>query len=441
MKKIIKIFIATLVLFVSIIVPIDDVYAVGSFTVSSSASTVSPNANVTITIRATKCAGQFSISATNGAKVSTSSVWIDSGYGSSASSTVTVTAPSSGSFTVSVTASSVASDDATTLTGTKSVTVSVSSGSSSGGSSSSGSTTTTPADTRDKDSSLKSLTVSDGTISPEFNKDTKFYKVTVMDLNTITIGADSMSSKASITGTGSKELKLGDNEFEVKVTAENETSTTYTILVTLDKTPEVFDSYGDLNLGVVQNQNDITIPDNFEDTTVIINDSTVQAYFNPVLDMTIVYMINDEGEKDFYIYDEGITSKYVQLAFLGRSFVFIDIPVEEQEVEGYIYGDIVIGENILKGWSFEEETMSSYSVFKAYDEFGEYITYLYDETSNSMIIKPEVNFVPLTQEASSYSDSFTETLIYVVAATSAISIISLIFAFRDTVFSVFKLKR
>lgn len=445
MKKVSKLILICLVFIAALIFPSIEVHAASSFSVSSNATSVSAGGTATITIRATECVGQFTISASNGAKVSSSSIWIDSGYGSSASSTVTVTAPSSGSFTVSVTASSVSTDMATALTGTKSVTISVassSSGSSSSGSTSSGSSSsTTTTDTRDTDSSLKSLSINNGTLTPAFSKSEKSYKVSVLDIGTIKISAEANSSEATVSGTGTKDLVLGDNEFSVKVTAENNTTTTYTILVTLDKTPDVFTSYDDLNLGVVQNQNDVVIPEHFEETSVDINGQEVIAYYNPVLNLTIVYMVDDSGDKDFYIYNEGITSKYIQLAFLGRTFVFIDIPEDKQTLDGFIYEEIEIGEAVVNGWSFEEDSLASYKIFKAYDEQGDYMTYMYDVVSQTIIIKPEVNFVPYDAVISPYSEEFTTGLFYTVIATSTATLISAVYITKNILFSKLAQKR
>ena len=78
---------------------------------------------------------------------------------------------------------------------------------------------------------LSNITVSEGTLSPVFNKNTTSYKVTNVDADTINISAKSEVSSASVSGTGTKSLKYGANDFTITVTAENGIKKTYSIKV------------------------------------------------------------------------------------------------------------------------------------------------------------------------------------------------------------------
>ena len=77
---------------------------------------------------------------------------------------------------------------------------------------------------------LSSLSVSDGTI--KFNKSTTSYKITVgYDVSSIKINATAEDSKAKVSGTGTHELNIYNNELKVVVTAENGSTKSYTITV------------------------------------------------------------------------------------------------------------------------------------------------------------------------------------------------------------------
>lgn len=77
---------------------------------------------------------------------------------------------------------------------------------------------------------LSSLSISGGKIS--FNKNTTSYKITVgFDVTAVTISASAEDSKAKVSGTGSKNLNLYNNEFKVVVTAENGSTRTYNVTV------------------------------------------------------------------------------------------------------------------------------------------------------------------------------------------------------------------
>lgn len=82
------------------------------------------------------------------------------------------------------------------------------------------------------DSTLNNLTVSEGILTPTFNKNTLNYTVNVdNDVTSIEILATATDSNATVTGTGTKQLNTGDNTVTIKVTSESGSENTYTINV------------------------------------------------------------------------------------------------------------------------------------------------------------------------------------------------------------------
>jgi len=80
---------------------------------------------------------------------------------------------------------------------------------------------------------LASLSLTSATLSPDFSASTTSYTSSVANsVSNITINATVADGKASLTGTGSVSLSEGSNTFNVKVTAENGTTKTYTIVIT-----------------------------------------------------------------------------------------------------------------------------------------------------------------------------------------------------------------
>lgn len=93
-------------------------------------------------------------------------------------------------------------------------------------------TDTKPKD-KSKNNNLKSLKVSEGTLSPDFNKDVTNYKLSVgKDVEKITVNAEAEDEKAKVEISGNEDLKEGANTVKVIVTAENGDTKTYTISVT-----------------------------------------------------------------------------------------------------------------------------------------------------------------------------------------------------------------
>ena len=80
------------------------------------------------------------------------------------------------------------------------------------------------------DATLKSLTVDAGELTPSFSPGTTNYSVST-DAATINISAGANHSAATVSGTGAQQLNVGTNTFEIKVTAEDGTVATYTIVV------------------------------------------------------------------------------------------------------------------------------------------------------------------------------------------------------------------
>ena len=84
------------------------------------------------------------------------------------------------------------------------------------------------------DSSLKSLTIDYGTLSPAFNQNTRTYSATVdADITEINVNAIPNSLYGSIKSiTGNTNLDFGNNQIEIIVEAEDKTTSSYIINVT-----------------------------------------------------------------------------------------------------------------------------------------------------------------------------------------------------------------
>jgi len=84
-----------------------------------------------------------------------------------------------------------------------------------------------------RNTNLASLSVSNGTLVPEFHSDTIFYTVAIPScIEEVTLTATAADSAASVLGTGTKALNVGENTFNVMATAQDTSFTkTYTVLV------------------------------------------------------------------------------------------------------------------------------------------------------------------------------------------------------------------
>ena len=91
-------------------------------------------------------------------------------------------------------------------------------------------------ETEDKfsdDATLKSLAVSAGTLSPAFNPEHTSYTTSVANsVSSITVLAEANHLKATVLGTGTKNLLVGSNPFTVTVTAEDGSTKDYHVVIT-----------------------------------------------------------------------------------------------------------------------------------------------------------------------------------------------------------------
>lgn len=419
------------------------VYAAG-FSVSKSTSSVVPGGTFTVSVSVSG-EGRFNFSASNGS-VSSSSQWI-AGSGS-----VSVKAGSSGTVTVSVTAADVsASDGETAITGSRSVSVAINapatsnSSNTSNSSSTSNNTTsntngagnntnsteTTQQSTETKKEEVKksnvntlaSLTVSTGELSPAFDGNNTNYEVNVdAKTSSISIDAKATDAKASVSGTGGHDLQVGTNTLQVVCKAEDGSSKTYTITVNVDETPLVYLKHGKQKLGVVRNVNDLGIPESFEATTIKIDDNDVTAYHSNNMDKTILYLVNEKGEKNFYLYDEkeGVTSIFIPVTVLGRNVYIIDVKKDDIKVDNVKFNKVQIDNNTFNGWTFKDD--KNYSLIEVMNQKGEKVIYQYEATENTLQFYHQVKQEQIEQPKQKKS-----ILTYVFAATTVIfALISLV---------------
>lgn len=265
MKKIRKVVLLT-IFFIGMLLLTNKVNATS---ISASPSNPKKGQSVTITVTVPNVNTVDLTATVSGAGTSGTIRLVDGSITGSAktfSKSITVTPTSAGTITVKVSNSSnaVLNGEYVGVSASKNITVieptSSSGGSSnntkpsSGGTSTGGTTsgnnssrnnsykkpttTTTQEVKKSTDSTLSALSVKEGTISPEFKKDIKEYALTIpYETSEINVTATPTDSKATATVKGNKELKEGENTVTITVTAEDGSSSNYTIKVNRKRVP------------------------------------------------------------------------------------------------------------------------------------------------------------------------------------------------------------
>ncbi len=248
MKKIIKIFILSLLMVIATI----SFNSVKAASASISASSTNVSKGKTVTITASVNAGAWNLSLSGAGQSKGLVGQTSKASNSSASTSISFTPTKTGTYTFYLTGdiSDFVTDDTTDIS--KQITITVveptsnSGGTSSGGSSSSGysnsysgTTTTKPQEVeKSSDDTLSALSVKEGKFTPEFNKDVRKYELKVpYESKEINVTATPNDSKAKAEVKGDKDLKEGENTVTITVTAEDGSTSNYLIVVTRARVP------------------------------------------------------------------------------------------------------------------------------------------------------------------------------------------------------------
>ncbi|MEG2799891.1 MAG: hypothetical protein RR925_08385 [Erysipelotrichaceae bacterium] len=253
-----------------------------------------------------------------------------------------------------------------------------------------------PSDKRSFNNNLISLSISKGKLAPTFSRDVTNYKVSLeADVTEIELKGMVEDSKANIIGNGKHGLKAGKNLIELICTAENEATKSYLIEIMVDEKPLIFTNFEKNKLGVVRNLEGLQIPHGFQATTIKMNGKQINAWYNPNTKKTLVYLVNDNGEKNFYLYNKKVTSIYKQVTLTNKAFYIISVPDNLKEMQGYTYQQISIDGQLLDGWKFNDKQFKNFTLVYLMNEDNKPCLYQYEKTSNSL--QPFSNTAPITQ--------------------------------------------
>ncbi len=390
MKKIRMVLVFCICLFL-LCLNIKTSYAAG-LSVSANKSTVYVGETVTFTVSVSGAAGKINVSG-----AANDSIFLDN-----SSKSYSVTATAAGSLTVSASGTIADYDNPVDRSVSSSMTVTVKSKPTSSNSSSNSNTnssntqsTTNTAeevkqeDTRSKENSLASLSVSEGTLSPSFKASTTSYTVNLpADKTKITISAKAKDIKASVSGTGEKKLDVGKNTFTVKCTAENGSVKSYKIVVNVDETPLVYTEYNGNKLGVVRNLDGIEGPNkSFKETQVSLDGKEIPAWTSEQMNKTIVYLVDENNEKSFYLFEDGkVTSKFEPISLNGINMFIVDIPEKNQNIDGLKFTTLKIEKLDIPGWVFEDKKFENYELIYIMLENGNMAYYLHEKTDNTLML-------------------------------------------------------
>ncbi len=290
--------------------------------------------------------------------------------------------------------------------------------STSGNNENTGGTDNTNAANLSSDNSLKSLSLSSGSLSPAFKYNTTKYTASVdADVTSITVDAQPSNEKATIQSiTGNENIVEGQNTIKVVVKAENGVTATYSIVVTKgagaseeEQQEEEPESESESETeeetaatsGIVINDvayiisEDFTedeIPEDFSAATVSYQGVDYKGISFDKGNLVMLYLVPESGEGQgaFYVHDQnrGIFYPFVKIVYGDRYLIALQAPLDVTIPSNYTEADFTIDEvgtvTAYQQLAEDESAIPEFYVFYAMNSDGAEGWYQYDSVEQTV---------------------------------------------------------
>lgn len=236
-----------------------------------------------------------------------------------------------------------------------------------------------------KNNNLKGLSVEGYAISPEFNKDTLEYSVELAsNIESIIVYASAEDSKSSVNGAGTIAVSEGENKISIVVTAENGSTKTYTLTaIVKDPNPvTVVTSTGETRT-VVKRESLLVKPETFTNTSIVINEVEVPAFYSEITKYTLVGLKNEAGAIDLFVYDSEKNSFTLYKEVTFNQIKFYPLNIESDKFANYKLSKITL--NDLEVNAYKIKNNSEFAIIYGINiETGVKDYYVYDSKDNTI---------------------------------------------------------
>ncbi len=267
---------------------------------------------------------------------------------------------------------------------------------------------------------LKSLSLSQGTLSPAFTSNRTSYTAKVKyDVTSCKVYAAATDDKATVAVGGKEALEVGKNTRTVTVTAQNGTQKTYTIVITRlkegeedteskpdeeTKTPEenagtaVIDG---ANYSIATDLSGFTLPSGFKATTVTRNGAEVAAAQDTDANYTLYYLKgeNSENYQPYTLEADGATFKKLKYAAFGNNtYIFEDIPENKAVPAGFYQASVKIGDFDISAYKSPDDGYTDFYYLYCFFD-GNFAAYRYDAKEDVLQRCPEFTLSDVNADA------------------------------------------
>lgn len=245
-------------------------------------------------------------------------------------------------------------------------------------------TTTTKKETKSSNNNLKRLEVEGFNLNPSFSPSVTEYTVNAShDVTKVKIHAWTEHEKGDLSGDGEKDVKEGNNTFEVSVKAENGSKKIYKINVVVDSKP-INVEFDGKKYTMIKESSDL--PETSLEHEIIklnIEDQEVEAYRIDSISYVLVGLRDESGNVNLYKFDsfkdDTIPFKYtLYQEFDSNTITIINIEPDENLIpKGYKKEEIVV--NDKKIIAYKNENQEYYLVYGINTETGKPNLYTFDK--------------------------------------------------------------
>ena len=274
-------------------------------------------------------------------------------------------------------------DSSISVSGSTSTTINVvkpSSGGSNGGSNGGSGNTPSNSYKYSDDNSLSSLVIEGFNI--DFDSNVTEYSVSVPnDTKKVKIGATANDGNASVSGIGDYDVKEGDNEIKIVVTAENGDTRTYKVNVIVKELSPIDVKVNDKNYSVVRKSDKLPKANvTYKTSTILIKGESVPCYHSEITDIYLVGLMNDKGKIELFSYDSK-NDKFIVYNEINIGGLYISLIENADAPIGYKSGLVKIGDKEYNGYLKD----GSYSLLYGINlETGEKNFYSYDSSEGTL---------------------------------------------------------
>lgn len=253
-----------------------------------------------------------------------------------------------------------------------------------------------------KNNYLSSLGIKDLALTPEFNKDTLEYTIELEhDVTSIVVEAKAEDGTASVNGAGEKAVTPGENNIEIVVTAQNGNERKYIIKATVKELSPINVIVDKKNYTIVRKKDGLTVPSDYTETTVIIGEEEVLAYYNEHTKYTLLALKDNTGDINFYIYNASKNSYSLYKEALFDQVKLSLLEYTGKVPNGYFKTTVKIGDNEITAYKLNK-TSKNVLIYGVNINTGKANLYMYDRDENTIQKYYDEEVITMNSKLNSY---------------------------------------